>query len=202
MASTHKQQSHIPHNPFNRPSRTSTSNFTLPFPKHTMKSYVQHHLWQHADHSNPFQFVATMLTIDYAGSQTIYAIDTMCLKHQPHEHDTINKWNAARSEVIAHLIEPPSTLNPFAFFISTRPSTPYSHWCLITLLHYTPRDIEVFESLSLASTQLKAIPLLVASAQCLRKELCHLKDPIIAHYHKTRYNVIRDILDKHYHTLP
>ena len=120
---------------------------------------------------------------------------------KPSENSYVTKYNAARADIIAELVNPVDGYER-AITIASDPEGDISYWLCSHVLLFSDLEISVLCNISTSFLESPGRDLLSLVKECykiLRK--IHLQDPLIQHWHRQRHIMIRYFLDAVYHEI-
>lgn len=115
------------------------------------------------------------------------------------EGRALNRWNAARADLIAAWVDPPDdVIDPIPVQLEPTGIKPVSYWLLSYVLGYSDEVIEMCKNDKFGNgPEFESTPLIRDSAKVL-KDLITI-DEALTTYHRARYRLIRDYLDAYFH---
>lgn len=190
--------------------------FTISAGNTTMNQYILRHVYDTAEpqsyhESSPelhLWVLETVLGVDPLDN--IPAVDHIYGCYQQFKRFTptgrdhfyyINKWNSARSDLVAELIPPPTT--PVgAQYLSIQPTSDVSYWLCRTVYRLTDQELSIISGVpptELDSPGNRLVPILrylMKASQPLA-----IPHPTVHAFHRARYLMLRYYLDYHYHRI-
>jgi len=116
------------------------------------------------------------------------------------EHLALNKYNAARCDLIAEWVDPPAECGTRA--IPYEPPGDVSHWLATHVLGYTDHHLIVLCNClpsELENPGRKLLPIIKSSMKQLKG--LEFRSNELTVYHRTRYRLLRYYLDAVYHEI-
>jgi hypothetical protein len=121
---------------------------------------------------------------------------------QPVGHEYIDRFNSARADLIASILDPPEEISGEIEFDLEPPGDP-SHWLCTQILGFTGYDLSVLCRIPPAAFSKDMgrllLPVLKIALDTLRGLETH--EELLTHYHRTRYRLIKFYMDAYYHEL-
>lgn len=132
------------------------------------------------------------------------SVETVYLHYQrlrPIGHPYLDRWNAARADVVAHYIDPPFEQQIGLTKQRTQlwPPRKPGRWLAQYLLGFTDKECSVLCATSDLDEPLAMLPLLLSAYGVLRHLLP--EHELLSHYHRTRYLLLRYYLDARFHAI-
>lgn len=125
----------------------------------------------------------------YAANSSFTLIDEVAL----------NRWNSARSDLVAAWIDPPAQNIPRIPLQLQPPDGMFvGHWLLSYVLGYKDVVIEAMKSNAFGDGEGMLYTSLIRDSAKVLKEM-KVKDPALDVYHRARYLLIRFYLDSYFH---
>lgn len=120
---------------------------------------------------------------------------------QPVGHEYLDRFNSARADLIASILDPPKEIPGKVEFELEPPGDP-SHWLCTQILGFTDLELSVIGRIpepQLKTPQRFLLPMLKVALDTLKG--LKTQEELLTHYHRTRYRLIKFYLDAYYHAL-
>lgn len=175
-----------------------------------MNKFIQRHIYDHIEpKDDPLLWIRDdVLAVDPVDNVPvpvhIYGCFQQLRRFEPYGFDHfyyLNKWNSARSDLIAEFVPTPAHVGR-AYPLSIQPPSDISYWICTTLLRFTDRELCMLASLrptELDHPRRSLLPVIKHSIAALQQ--ITLPHPTIHAWHRARYVLIRYYTDLEYHAL-
>ncbi len=113
----------------------------------------------------------------------------------------IDKYQSAKADLIASMIDPPAEDPGEVEYALTPPGDP-SYWLCSYVLGFTDEEMTVLCGIPeehLQDPRRELVPILKIAMDCLKT--VKLEDAVLTEYHRSRYLLLRYYLDAYYHEL-
>lgn len=171
-----------------------------------MRDFLVRHIWEELEPTSPHSswLLKKVLRVEPPDTEP----ERIQLLYQyyhglgPVDHRGIDRYNAARADLIAALVNPPDEVGP-----SISPSLypveqDISYWLCSHLLGLSDREIAVLAGIDQGTIEEPGIALLQILISAFRiMRSIRLKDEVLHYYHRARYRLLRYYLDAHYHVI-